>query len=58
MDAISIAGAERPQVYDDGLGVFPSVEKLFAFVVGRPTAVIASVPAGGYTSDFERKVMQ
>ena len=29
-----------------------SVEELFAFVVGRPTAVIAGVPAGGVRVGF------
>ena len=46
IDALGIAGTELPQSYSDRLGVFPSIEELFAFVVGRPTAVIAGVPAG------------
>ena len=58
IDALSIAGAELPQPYNDRLGVFPSVEELSAFVVGRPTAVVAGVPAGRFASDLDRKVIQ
>jgi hypothetical protein len=52
IDVLRIAGTELAQSYNNRLGVFPSVEELFAFVVGGPTGVIAGVPAGGVRVGF------